>query len=677
MKSLFLKTYGKKKQKLSAWISPDNRKRAFDSTPPSDGDSSVFEPAKPARTCRAKMASVANHRAVRPAKKKAKLFLKEKSFDDEDISEEENLINLSPPCPPPAQEIRTRRRKKTSGRGVRPVKRKTVCLIINTSDEENSSIPRPSHHQPAQWSKITSRKSQLALEPTVSTQHPQVPMNSDDEKKATVHPSVGRFVTRRRRASATKPQRPKARVTLLNSSNEFSSGALSSSRILRPSRRRRLPPTFIVSSAENSMNAAGTSSFASNPLQEISLNELSDHSLGPCARKPIYCSTPSADPFNVRQHLKPFHMIDHSSSPLSMSVSCIGQFQEDVDCPQQPIAAVNSESPTGQKPELDLVKTPHSDLHHLEHPSGDLFKEASSTNKRIDCSEQAKSISEDTKSKSSGELQHTVQLSEDSESSSYFVSAAGGLEWLIEALKEKCLTKRCTVQLERLDIPTVTQLCSQTTYSSCLGDELSLQSQQTDKHPIFVNSGQTDDLQSSEASFDLHLSVTNDKNSAFFPPVNSFDSPDQAASVTGRRSSRTRNFDSPDDMVSIKQPSIESQLAQKQCEDRETKRQLLKSKCLASKLSVDVNRITLSELKEVLKLKNTKMKLPSVVSDSPSDGQTNSDHQSKREADCHHKDTFSMEDSRRKRTSTSSEDKIPTNKEDALTTTSDIFPKEK
>ncbi|XP_067354374.1 uncharacterized protein haspin isoform X2 [Channa argus] len=729
MKPLFLKTYGKKKRKLSAWISPENRKRAFDSTLSSDGDSSGFERAKPTRTSRSKRASIAC-RASRPAKKKAMQFLTESSFDDENIRKEENVIILSPPCPPPAQESKRRRGKKTnvcSGRGVRLVKRKTECLTLNSSDEENISIPCPPRRQPAQRRKIT-RKRQLALD--AATPDQQLPMTSDREKESmsaqkvdrnlsmkkysNVHPpSVGRFVTRRRRAFADKPQRPKARVTSLNSSNEFSSGALGSSRILRPSKRKRLPLTYIVSSAENSINAAGTSSFATNPLREISLSGLSDQSLGPCTRQPIFCSTPSADPFSKRPHLRPLHMNDPSSSPLSMYVGCIGvlsPFQEDIDSPQQPIASLHSASPTGlhfqEKPQLDLFKTTDPVLHHLEEHSVDLFRESKSTNERITCSEDAKSITDDTKTKSSGESRHTVLLSEDSESSSYFVSAAGGLEWLIEALKEKCLTEHCTVQLERFDILTVTQLCSQITYSSCLGEEQSPQSQQSNEHAVSVNSGQTDDFQSSQALFNLCLSVTNKKNSAYLLSDNSFDSPQQAASVkkctiqlkklalsqlpteqhTGltqqkgscddrsdnagakqAENDHTHNLDSPDDLASIKQPNNSSRVAQTQFEDPEIKKALLKNKCLTNKLSIDINRVTLSELKEILKLRNTKMKLPTAEPDSQSDDQTNGGHQSKKENDRDNKDSFSMKVNMSKRSSTSSEEKIPTDKE-ALTT---------
>lgn len=41
-KPLFMKTYGKQIRKVSAWLSPENRKQVFDSSVSTDGD--VFEP---------------------------------------------------------------------------------------------------------------------------------------------------------------------------------------------------------------------------------------------------------------------------------------------------------------------------------------------------------------------------------------------------------------------------------------------------------------------------------------------------------------------------------------------------------------------------------------------------------------------------------------------------------
>lgn len=606
---------------------------------------------------------------------------------------------------------------------------------------------------------------------------------------------MGRFVTRRRHAATTKPRLPKERVSVLNSSDDFSSGAFSSSRILRPFRRRRVPPTFILSSAENSVNVAGTSSFAAKPLREISLNESSDHSLGPCSRKPIFCSTPSAGSFRKHPRLKPFPVNDQSSTPLSISVSCIGNlspFQKHVDSPG-PIASACSVPPTGlhsnEKQHLGLSKQ-ETGLHHHEEPSGDLFMESKNSN----TSENTKHHSENPKTTSSEELPRLNLLSTDSESSSYFVTTAGALEWLTEALKEKCLTEHCTVQLERLDILSVTQLCSETTYSSCLGDECLVQSLQTNEHPVSVDSCQTINLlQSSEASINLCLSVTDNKNSDYLPSVNSLDSSEQAASLTDSQSSNispsvdynqsaeysstrelikqsasvlndesihhtnsstefimntqltasnsaqtafteevmetvkdkcpikkctiqlkkvalsqlnieqlkgftqqneshltcddrsinphakktknnhTHNTDNPDDLLSV---------ALIQSYDTETKKapvctEILKEKCLSNKLIVGVKSVTLSELKDILNLKDRKLKSPTVVSDSASDDQTRSDHQSESDTNHCNEDTLTVNVNMKKRSSTRSKDKISSDIEKVVNNSCDILPTRK
>nr|XP_046269844.1 uncharacterized protein haspin isoform X2 [Scatophagus argus] len=536
LKPLFMKTYGKQIRKVSAWISPENRKQAFDSTRSTDGDTSVFEPSKPTKI-RKRKTSVSSHRATRPAKKKAMLCLIEKSFNEDNIP--------SPTCPQPAQHNRMTREKKTSGSrsgAVHPSKRKAMtCLTETSSDEENISRSSP----PQQ--KKTTRKSRLVpvsgvlmrrrgqkfsstSEREDSTSSTKCQKNSVQMKTdSTVHlPSAGRFVTRRRRAVAAKPKLPKATLSILNSSDDFTSGASGSCRIVWPSKRRRHPPAFVVSSAENSVNAAGTASFAANPSQEISLNELADHSLEPCPRKPIFCSTPSAGPFSKRPYLKPLPMNDQSTPP-SMSLSCIGvlsTFQEDLDSSGQPVFTPRSAPPI----ELHSEEKPQSSFGEA---SADLFMEAKSSSKRSSCSEEAKSHREDIKTKKAGGLPSLNLIStDDSECSSHFVSAAGGLEWLVQALKEKCLTEHCTVQLERLYGFTVTQLCSQTPYSSCLEHSSSDHSQQTNEHPLSVHSIQTTDISRfSDPSFNLNLSVTNNKTNSYLQSINS-ESCEPAASVT-------------------------------------------------------------------------------------------------------------------------------------------------
>nr|XP_020514192.1 serine/threonine-protein kinase haspin [Labrus bergylta] len=553
VKSVFLKTYGKQTRKLSGWLSPEDRKQAFDSSSLStDGDVSVFEPRNTTRI-RERMTSVASHRVMRPAKKKAMLRLYEKSGD------EENVLPRS--YPQPEQSKTTRAKKTTVSRGrSRPAKRKApLCLTETSSDEENSLRPSPRRPQPAKQS-TAARRSRLVSMPgvTMRPKGKQVQMTSESEelsvsagtchknsqemsRDSNVHPpSMSRFVTRRRGAVAAKPKGLLVTSSILNSSDDFASGAFGSSRFPHPSRRRRgtrVPPAYLVSSAENSMNAAGAVSFATAPFREISLNESADQSLGTCSRKPMFCSTPSAVPISNRPLPHPSLINDQCSSPPSMSASLVevmSAFQEELCSPDKPAPSGSSALPIGLHSEAKR----HSSLEEKE-PSVDLFTEPNNSS----CSKESRSHSEDTKHKSAGEsLTSLVLLSaDDSERSSLFVSASGGLEWLVQALKESCLTECCTVQLQRLDLLTVTQLCSQTTYSSCLEQSGSVH--QTNEKPLSVHRVRTT----------LHgLSETNEKNTDCLHSVKSFESSKHAVSVTDGQSN---NDSSPVDCKQSAEPS--------------------------------------------------------------------------------------------------------------------------
>ncbi len=414
-----------------------------------------------------------------------------------------------------------------------------------------------------------------------------------------VHPpSAGRFVTRRRRAGATKLKLPKTTVCILNSSDDFTSGTFGSSKILRPLRRRRVPKAFVVSSAENSVNAERPASFATTNFQEGNLSELTDHSLRLCPRKPIFCSTPSAGPVSHRPRLKPLSINDQSSTPTSMSVSRISvlsTFQEGQDSRGQPHSPPNSVPPI----ELHSEEKLHLSLAEQEH-SGDLFLESKSVNKRSCCSEEAKGQSEMIKTKNVEELQSVTLLStDDSGSSSRFVSAAGGLEWLIQALKEKCLTECCTVQLDRLSNLTMTQLCSQTTYSSCLGLLSSVHSQ-PDEQPPSVDSVQNTDLSlSSEPLSDLHLSVKNNETS-LSKSVIGFDSPEHAALVTDSQClyiSPSVNCDHSVKHSSSEQPmELSTVNSPTQALFTEQRKRALKDECCAKKCVVPLKKFGLSKV---------------------------------------------------------------------------------
>ncbi|XP_031606929.1 uncharacterized protein haspin [Oreochromis aureus] len=658
VKPLYLKTYGKQRRKVSAWISPEDRKQAFDSTP-SSSDVSVFEPSKPQRI-REKRTNAVSDRTVRPAKKKAILCLTEKSVHEGDMSNEEN----APPLPPPAQQSRTARRKKSSVascRAVRPAKRKTISRITETSsDEENSRMLAPPPPSVLTQQSKTTRTSRLVsghrvlmkrrgqqvsvtTESEEETSAPKGHRNSDKMRtNSNVYPrSAGRFVTQRRRAAAIVP---KASVSILSSSDDFTSTDFPYS---RPSRKRKMPPALGPSSAENSMSA---------PFREISLNELADCSLGPCPRKPIFCSTPSAGSFSKRGKLKPFSVNDLSCTPPSMSVNGI---VSPPDC-----------SLHCQQIDTDLPD-------HIE-PSIDLFSEPKRRS--------------ESKSKNEGELQSANLLSADSGSSSQFVSAAaGGLDWLIETLKEKCLSTRCTVPLEKLDL--LAEPSSETTYSSCLGHSSSLHSRQTNEQP--VDSGEGVDLSESlKASFCLHVSGTvNDTGDSFdqeasvsqscstniSPLVNSKQSVEHSTASPMEQSESVlyvqsiHHTDSSSEIIMsthlessstvqtvegkaivakskslTKRCSVQMKnlvLSQeqlkgfsKQTEEDSGKTQSaktecaadltagLKEKCLTDKLIVGIKRVNLSQLKEILRPKGTLQKPAGDVPDSASDDQTKTDH---------------------------------------------------
>lgn len=135
-----------------------------------------------------------------------------------------------------------------------------------------------------------------------------------------------------------------------------------------------------------------------------------------------------------------------------------------------------------------------------------------------------------SKAKYDVELASRDLFSADSESSSLFVSAAGGLEWLIEALKQKCLSQRCEVELERLSFLPVTQLCGQTIYSSCLERSSSSDSQHRKELLQDVDSSQS--VVSLQSSAESHhcFSLTNNESGDYLKSASSYD---LSASVNG------------------------------------------------------------------------------------------------------------------------------------------------
>ncbi|XP_033976350.1 serine/threonine-protein kinase haspin [Trematomus bernacchii] len=676
-KPVFMKTYGKERRMKSAWILPDNRKRDFDSTRSTDGDSFVAEPSKPPRN-REKKTSVAVRRERTCAKKTTKKCLTERSFNEENI-----------PCPQRSQKSKT-----TSGRAVRIAKTKALLLLCledtSNDEEENISTPSSPCPRPAQQVKKTSGNL----------------------------PSVSRFVTRRetrcRCAPATTPKKPEATFTnILNSSKEFTTPG----RIFRPARRRVLP-----SFAENSVNVAAPASFSPNPFQEVSLNESTEHSLAACPRKPIFCSTPSAGSFIKRPHREPLSVTDQSSTLPFLSVSGVGvTFQEDLASPGRPFSPPCSSPSLGlhleEKPKSSLCEQ-KADLDHHEELSDDLLVES----KGSSCGEGAKKPSEDIKKKDFGELPSLIQLSTDD--GNQFVSAAEGLEFMIDALKEQCLTERCTVYLERFGNLTISLLCGKTTFSSGLADTSIAHSLLTSEHPSSVDGCQpVDPSQSLVPSFHLLVSASSgtDSQSSISSPSAELSSTqtsmeklasvlevesthdnnssvefimetqlpanhikdecvNKKVTVSVRRSDANKSGN--DKTFDIKDPEGSGEIPeggvasvrhsinnsgpvdQTHSNDREAEEKaalivtVLKERCLSG--NVKVKRWTRSQLRECLQLKDTMHKSPTVVADLNSDDQPQN---AGSESDTKHcnKDISAWKANVKKRgtlCSTSSQDKI-------------------
>lgn len=294
-------------------------------------------------------------------------------------------------------------------------------------------------------------------------------------------PSAGRFVTRRRCARLTRLTKPTASAH--SSSDDFTSD-----RLFRATRRRKAPLAFGLCSSESSVNDVGMSNCATNPLQEISLNVSVERTLGPRLRKPIFCSTPSAGFSRKQGPLEAFPACDQDSSPPSVSVSYIGASHEDLFSSHQPVLPAQPESACG----LNSEDRSQRDLYHIEEQSVELFVEPK----------------ESSEAKSVGGASSVVNLiSVEGDGSSSFVSAAGGLEWLVEALKEECLSRRWTVQLDRLGLVMVSQL-GDTTYSSCLERSGSVSSLQAASQ--LVENGKT--LHWTSSASDLHQAPSVDQN---------------------------------------------------------------------------------------------------------------------------------------------------------------------
>ncbi|XP_053712932.1 uncharacterized protein LOC128754381 isoform X1 [Synchiropus splendidus] len=389
LKSMFLKTYGRQRMKVSGWLTPVAHRKAFDSSASSDSDDSIFLP-KAAKTKRRKR--------VRQLK-------------TDDVSKEESQ---------PIKQRKTVKAKKSttcSGETLGNAKRKAILdlpAFENSSDEENVGLV-PSCHAAVRQHHVI-----------------RVPPPR----------SVGCFVTRRRRSVFTKPH-------VLNSSDEFTSQGrdFKGFKGRRPSEKKQKCPRSDSDSPAEIVAKNMGASFLKRPFQEISLNQSDDHSLESCTKKPIFCSTPSANLVGKLSCLGSFSMIDQSLNAPSTSLSCVdlqSPFQGSVGSP--PLLQTFSTKENVEQDSLECNST-----ENVENASADLFE--------VKSMELGKGPSDDIKNVGLSVTLHTS----DSESSSRFVLAAN--ELVTYDLKEQCLTHPCSVQLERIDLGLV---FNQSTYLSCL-----------------------------------------------------------------------------------------------------------------------------------------------------------------------------------------------------------------
>ncbi|XP_045567157.1 uncharacterized protein [Salmo salar] len=382
---LFMKTYGKQKRKLEAWISPDNRKQVFDTT--SSSDLSIAEPSNPKPPAKRgrKTSTADGSRATRLAKSNALSCLREKDSD------EENIFIVPPPPPPP---------------------------------------------------------------------HTQQQSNNADS------PTPGKFVTHRRGATTAKHKAPKRKLRVLlaqlssNSSDDFvhdgreEGGVVQRAFPCRAKQGRRRA----LANADSSLADPGNSGVVTNGygfLRDISLNDSPERPSGPCHRKPLFSSTPSS------RSLRP------PISPSASDVISLSAAREELAVPEDPLrpspSASLADPRPGQRQLSSLCREVGPEVGNCE----------GSTSVRSNRSRNGDSAIQDGVGEQLSlslfsavacERTGSGTAGEETEDGSHFVSATtAGRDWLAEVVKERCLTRRCVVRLER-----EYKLHRDATYSSCV-----------------------------------------------------------------------------------------------------------------------------------------------------------------------------------------------------------------
>ncbi|XP_062864997.1 uncharacterized protein haspin [Trichomycterus rosablanca] len=177
---VFLRTYGKQKRKVEQWFSPDVRKKAFSFSTTPSSDPSIAEFDRPTeRRSKVKKAS-AESRTLRLAKQRALNALKELDSDEE---------NSFVPAPSA--------RRKTCARPVRKAAAAKKALDVSglsTGGEERAG-------------RRATKARKLVLSSSSNGNNSSGTQKRTEPRSSTAAPSLGRFVTQRKRAQNTQPEK--------------------------------------------------------------------------------------------------------------------------------------------------------------------------------------------------------------------------------------------------------------------------------------------------------------------------------------------------------------------------------------------------------------------------------------------------------------------------------------
>ncbi|XP_077426611.1 uncharacterized protein haspin isoform X2 [Vanacampus margaritifer] len=436
VKPIFMRTYGKKRRKLTSWISPKEHRQAFDSS--DSTDDSLDEHIKYTKIRKRKPVSVAA--AVTKRGNKKCLI----------ITESEDNLSFSVEC---------QKNQAKKGKKKRQTRRKGK---ENIPDEDVVSVPLASCPQPAPRDRTTRKKAAVTSKrkmtrcPTSSESGKDLSSPAKRHKSSLQinntsylpHLPLGCFVTCRQcRPVTTKPKVSNAKGNAFNFLDGFTSGEESQNCL--PHKKKTVPRANVDLSVENS-----SSDLDSNPVRNMLLNDSADLSIGSQPRKPIFSSTPSVRLSSKRPHIVQFPNTNQSLNPTSLSVSRIDAHscQDDQNSPNQPSSSSPVVLHSDKKQQLnEQTRPPVHEVHSM-----DLFIHP----RTMDIT----SLKNDA---TSGSLH---LLTADCENGSCFGSRVEDLLSLTEFLKEKCLSQRCNVRVKRLDSLTLNQLSRKNAYSSCLAD---------------------------------------------------------------------------------------------------------------------------------------------------------------------------------------------------------------